>query len=252
MRDKPRLKWLGGFSMKLRSMLVVWCTLTPACAKQSSREPSSSPDPPSSVQQRHQEPKTAPLLSPSAAEMNRRAPDLFNVRLETSKGVILLEIHRDWAPHGADRFYNLVLAGYYDQARFFRVIKGRWAQFGIHGDSKTAKLWRTQTIPDDPRRESNSRGTIAYAFAAPNGRTTQVFINMRDNSATHDPEPFVPFGRVAEGMDVVDALNAEYGESAGGGIRGGKQGPLFDGGNDYLERNFPQLDYIVRARVVRD
>jgi len=195
---------------------------------------------------------TAPsrLLTPDAPEMNRRAPKLFRVRLETNKGVMLIEIHRDWAPHGADRFYNLVRAGYYDQARFHRVIKGQWAQFGVHGEPKVSNVWRTRTIPDDPRRESNVRGTIAYAFATPNGRTTQVFINLRDNSATHDAEPFAPFGRIVEGMDVADALNAEYGESSGGGIRAGKQGPLFEGGNAYLERNFPRLDYIVRATVV--
>lgn len=190
------------------------------------------------------------LLTPDAPEMNRRAPERFNVRLETSKGVILIEVHRDWAPNGVDRFYNLVRAGYYDQVRFHRVIEGRWAQFGINGDPKVSSVWRTRTIPDDPRRESNVRGTVAYAFAVANGRTAQIFINLRDNSATHDAEPFAPFGRVAEGMDVVDKLNAEYGESAGGGIRAGKQGPLFEGGADYLKRNFPRLDYIVRATVV--
>ena len=190
------------------------------------------------------------LLTPDAPEMNRRAPERFNVRVETSKGVILIEVHRDWAPNGADRFYNLVRAGYYNQVRFHRVIEGRWAQFGINGDPKVSSVWRARTIPDDPRRESNVRGTVAYAFAVANGRTTQVFINLRDNSATHDAEPFAPFGRVAEGMDVVDKLNAEYGESAGGGIRAGKQGPLFEGGVDYLKRNFPRLDYIVRATVV--
>jgi cyclophilin family peptidyl-prolyl cis-trans isomerase len=190
------------------------------------------------------------LLTPDAPEMNRRAPERFNVRVETSKGVILIEVHRDWAPNGADRFYNLVRAGYYNQVRFHRVIEGRWAQFGINGDPKISNVWRARTIPDDPRRESNVRGTVAYAFAVANGRTTQVFINLRDNSATHDAEPFAPFGRVAEGMDVVDKLNAEYGESAGGGIRAGKQGPLFEGGVDYLKRNFPRLDYIVRATVV--
>ncbi len=190
------------------------------------------------------------LLTPDAPEMNRRAPERFNVRFETSKGVILIEVHRDWAPNGADRFYNLVRAGYYDQVRFHRVIEGRWAQFGVNGDPKVSSVWRARTIPDDPRRESNVRGTVAYAFAVANGRTTQIFINLRDNSATHDAEPFAPFGRVAEGMDVVDKLNAEYGESAGGGIRAGKQGPLFEVGVDYLKRNFPRLDYIVRATVV--
>ncbi|MEA2604310.1 MAG: hypothetical protein QOF89_5302 [Acidobacteriota bacterium] len=189
------------------------------------------------------------LLHPKSPEVNRPAPDRFRVRLETSKGPILLEIRREWAPQGADRFYNLVRQGYYDDTRFFRVIAGRWAQFGIHGDPKISTLWRGQTFPDDPRRESNVRGTIAFAFAVANGRTTQVFINLKDNSESLDPQGFAPFGRVIERMDVADALNPEYGESAGGGIRGGKQDPLFAGGNAYLDREFPQLDRIRRARV---
>jgi cyclophilin family peptidyl-prolyl cis-trans isomerase len=191
------------------------------------------------------------LLKPDALEMNRRGPDIFDVRLETSKGAIAIEVHRDWSPYGADRFYNLIRAGYYDDARFFRVIKGRWAQFGINGDPKISNLWHGRTIPDDPRRESNVRGTIAFAFAITNGRTSQVFINLRDNSATHDPGLFVPFGKAIEGMEVADALNAEYGESAGSGIRSGQQGPLFRWGNTFLERNFPRLDYIRRATIAR-
>jgi cyclophilin family peptidyl-prolyl cis-trans isomerase len=190
------------------------------------------------------------LLNPDDPAMNARAPELFNAQLETSKGVIVIEVHRDWAPHGADRFYNLAQAGYYDQVRFHRIRKGAWAQFGVNGDPKISNVWRERTIPDDPRRESNVRGTIAYAFATPNGRTTQIFINLRDNSATHDQEPFVPFGRIIEGMDVADALNAEYGEAAGGGIRAGKQAPLFEKGNVWLKENFPRLDYIIRATTL--
>jgi peptidyl-prolyl cis-trans isomerase A (cyclophilin A) len=194
--------------------------------------------------------KHSSLLEPDARQMNRRAPEIFKVRLATSKGDIVIEVHRDWAPQGADRFYNLVCAGYYDDARFFRVIEGRWAQFGINGDPRVANVWRTCSVPDDPARESNVRGTVAFAFAVPNGRTTQVFINLRDNSATHDREPFVPFGRLIAGMEIADRLNAEYGESAGGGIRGGKQDPIFQGGNRYLEKHFPHLDYIKRATVI--
>jgi len=191
------------------------------------------------------------LLKPDAPEMRQPAPGTFRVRLETNKGEILLEGHRDWGPHGADRFYNLVRAGYYDGNRFFRVITTQWAQFGVNGDPAIAGLWRDRPIPDDPAGQSNVRGTVAFAFAVPNGRTTQVFINLRDNSATHDKEPFVPFARVAQGMDVADALNGEYGESAGSGIRSGKQGPLFEDGNAYLAREFPRLDYIVSATVTR-
>ena len=155
------------------------------------------------------------------------------------------------ARHGADRFYNLVRAGYYDDAAIFRIRAGVFAQFGIHGDPAVAQQWRTRTIPDDPRVLSNVRGAVAYAFKDPNGRTTQVFINLRDNRATHDVEPFVPFARVVEGMDVADALYADYGERSGGGIRAGKQDPVFKGGNMYLRRDFPHLDYIKRATIVQ-
>ncbi len=201
------------------------------------------------VPQNPQSVSSAILLNPDASEMNVRAPDVFDVRLDTSKGALLIEVRRDWSPHGADRFYNLVRAGYYNGDRFYRVIRGRWAQFGINGDPSVSTLWRSRTIPDDPRRESNVRGTIAYAFAVANGRATQVFINLRDNSVTHDPLSFVPFGKVIEGMNVADALNTEYGETAGSGIRSGKQGPLFQWGNEYLDLNFPRLDYIRRATV---
>jgi peptidyl-prolyl cis-trans isomerase A (cyclophilin A) len=153
-----------------------------------------------------------------APEFNRAAPDVSRVRLDTSQGAILIELRREWSPHGVDRFYNLVRAGYYDNNRFFRVIEDRWAQFGINGDPAIAQVWRTQTIPDDPRRASNTRGTVAFAFAVPNGRATQIFINLRDNSTAHDAEPFVPIGRVIEGMDVADRLYSDYGETAGGGI----------------------------------
>jgi cyclophilin family peptidyl-prolyl cis-trans isomerase len=191
------------------------------------------------------------LLHPDSPGINRRAPGQFRVRLVTSKGTIAIEVVRAWAPRGADRFFNLVACGYYDEARFFRVIKDKWAQFGIHAEPRVATVWRTATIPDDPAGQSNVRGTVAFAFAVPNGRTTQVFINLRDNSSTHDKEPFVPFGRVVEGMEVADALNAEYGESSGSGIRAGKQEPLFAGGNAYLAREFPRLDSIRKATIDR-
>jgi cyclophilin family peptidyl-prolyl cis-trans isomerase len=180
------------------------------------------------------------------------APADYKVRLDTSKGTIVVAVHRAWAPRGADRFHELVTSGYYDDARFFRIRKGTWAQFGIAGDPQVAQSWRTKTIPDDPYvGVSNTRGTVAFAFKDPGGRTTQVFINLNDNSATHDKEPFVVFGRVEQGMDVADALYADYGEAAGGGIRAGKQDPVFAGGNAYLKANFPLLDYIKTARVVR-
>jgi len=199
-----------------------------------------------------QEPGDRRLLSsPDSPEMNRRAPDVAHVRLETTRGIIRLEMRRAWAPHGVDRFYNLVRHGFYDQAAVFRVRAGTWAQFGINGDPKIAQLWRNRMIPDDPRVESNTRGALAFAFKDPNGRTTQVFINLRDNSANFDKEPFVPIAKVVEGMDVADALYSEYGETAGGGIRAGKQDPVFAGGNEFLKREFPRLDYILKATIER-
>lgn len=185
------------------------------------------------------------------------APKEFKVRLDTTKGAIVIDVHRDWAPNGVDRFYELVTSRYYDEAAIFRIRKGTWAQFGIAADPKLAQAWRTKTIPDDPwKGVSNKRGTIAYAFKDPNGRTTQVFINLKDNSATHDlsdqnQAPFIVFGEVTQGMDVADSLYAEYGEAAGGGIRAGHQDPVFEGGNDYLKKHFPLLDDIKRATIQR-
>ena len=186
-----------------------------------------------------------------AAQGPSRAPEVCKVQLQTTKGVVVLEVTRAWAPRGVDRFIELVRAGYYDDARLFRIIKDRWAQFGIAGDPKVAQAWRGKTFSDDPFQpeHSNIRGTIAFAFAVPNGRTTQVFINTRDNSATHDKEPFVPFGRVVEGMDVVDAWYSDYGETSGGGIRAGHQDEAFLAGNAFFDATFPNLDRIRSATI---
>ena len=171
------------------------------------------------------------------------------VRFETSKGAIVIAVHRDWGPRGADRFLELVTTGYFDDSRFFRVVKGQWAQFGINGDPTVAARWRERTIPDDPRGQSVTRGRVAFAFAVPNGRTSQVYFSLRDNSY-QDDQGFVPFGEIVEGMDVADALNSEYGENSGGGIRAGKQKAMFEGGNAFLDREFPRLDRIIRAQVI--
>ena len=184
------------------------------------------------------------------ASLTEQAPATYKVRLDTTAGPVVIEVHRDWAPLGADRFYELVTSGYYDDSRFYRVVKGQWAQFGINGDPRVATRWRTMTIPDDPNKASVVRGRVAFAFKDPNGRTTQVYISLRDNTA-QDTQGFAPFGEVVEGMDVADALNSEYGEDSGGGIRGGRQQPLFDGGNAYLDREYPRLDRLIRARIVR-
>lgn len=188
------------------------------------------------------------LLTPSDPAFTERAADRSLVTLETTKGTIVVEVIRAWAPLGADRFVNLVRYGYYDEAMIFRIRPKTWAQFGIAGDPKVAQAWRAATFPDDPFRESNVRGTVAFAFAVPNGRTTQVFINLRDNAATHDKEPFVPFGRVIQGLGAADAWNAEHGEGLGG-IRAGKQDAGFAEGNTFFRREFPRLDVIRRARA---
>ena len=192
----------------------------------------------------------AVLLNPKHDLWSRRSPDVFKVRIETSKGSFVIETHRDWAPRGADRLYNLVRAGFFDDSRFFRVRPAFIAQFGIPGEPVIAAAWREQTIPDDPVRQSNTRGSIAYAMTGPNTRTTQLYINLSDNSRL-DRDGFAPIGKVVEGMDTADRLYAAYGEDSGGGMRGGKQGKIFDGGNAYLDREFPSLDKLIRATIVQ-
>jgi peptidyl-prolyl cis-trans isomerase A (cyclophilin A) len=190
-------------------------------------------------------PSTVPRAQTAAA------PDVCHVVLDTTKGAVDLEVTRAWAPLGADRFIELVRTHYFDDSRLSRIIKDRWAQFGIAGDPKVAQAWRGKTFPDDPFQpeHSNVLGTIAFAFAVPNGRTTQVFINTRDNSATHDKEPFVPFGRVVQGMDVVDAWYSDYAETSGGGIRAGHQDEAFARGNAFFDEKFPKLDRIRSATI---
>ena len=179
-----------------------------------------------------------------------RGPDRFRVQLDTTKGRIVFLVERDLAPRAADRFYTLVRTRYFDDSRFFRVVPGRWAQFGIAGDPKTASAWRSRTFPDDPPRASNVQGAVAFAFAEKDGRTTQVFINLADNSSTLDAQGFAPFAHVVEGMETVLALNGEYGETSGGGIRAGRQDMMFEEGNAWLDREFPRLDRILRATAV--
>ena len=176
------------------------------------------------------------------------APNEFTVSLETNQGPIELEVHRDWAPRGADRFYSLVKQGFYNDQRFFRVRAGYIAQFGISGDPAVARIWKGRAMADDSVRVSNVRGTLAYAMTGPNTRTTQIYINLSDNLPL-DAQGFAPFAKVSKGMDIVDKLYSGYGETAGGGMRGGKQAPVLEGGNDYLAQNFPKLDYIIKATI---
>lgn len=181
---------------------------------------------------------------------SRRSPDLFRVKIETTAGNFVIEVHRDWSPHGADRFYELVRDGYYNDSRFFRVVQGRWVQFGISGDSRIARRWRHRVIPDDPLLEHNTPGFVAFANTGPNTRSTQVYINTGDNSRNDRENGFAPFGRVVEGMDMVEKLYAGYGEHSGGGMRAGHQEAMFAEGNAYLDREFPRLDKLIRASMV--
>jgi peptidyl-prolyl cis-trans isomerase A (cyclophilin A) len=189
----------------------------------------------------------SPLSNPAA--LREQAPAVYKARFDTSKGVFVIEVTRDWAPKAADRFYNLVKYGFYDNVRFFRVISGFMVQFGISGDPAIMARWRAAQISDDPVTQSNKRGTITFATAGPNTRTSQVFINFADNSRL-DESGFAPFGRVVSGMNVVDALNAEYGEGAPRG-RGPDQSRLQSEGNAYLAKDFPRMDYVKKATIER-
>lgn len=190
----------------------------------------------------------SPQLANPAA-LNEQAPATYKVRFDTTKGAFVVQVNRGWAPNGADRFYNLVKNGFYDDVRFFRVISGFMVQFGINGNPAVSAKWREARIPDDPVKASNTRGMITFAMAGPNTRTTQVFINFGDN-ARLDDSGFAPFGQVVSGMNVVDALNAEYGEGAPRG-RGPDQGRLQREGNAYLGQEFSRMDYVKKATIVK-
>ena len=183
------------------------------------------------------------------AALNEQAPPVYKVNVDSSRGRFVIEVHRDWAPLGADRFYNLVKNGFYDNARFFRVISGFMVQFGINGDPKVSAVWREARIKDDPVQQSNQRGFITFATAGPNTRTTQVFINFANNQAL-DRMGFAPFGRVVSGMDTVDALYSGYGEGAPSG-NGPDQQRVQSQGNAYLTKDFAKLDYIKKASIAQ-
>src|ERR1700731_4130943 len=189
----------------------------------------------------------AGLKNPAA--LKEMAPAMYKADFDTSAGMFTIEVHRDWAPNGADRFYNLVKNGFYDNDRFFRVVTGFMVQFGINGDPKLSSVWREARIKDDPVKQSNGRGTITFATAGPDTRTTQVFINFADNSML-DNQGFAPFGKVVSGMNVVDALYADYGEGAPRG-RGPAQDRIQREGNAYLTAEFANMDYIKKATIAK-
>lgn len=183
----------------------------------------------------------AAIPGPEAAK--ERAPDRYKAKFATSKGDFVIEVQREWAPHGADRFYNLVKIGFYDNTRFFRVMPGFVVQWGIHADGNAVmSRWRDANIPDDPVKESNKPGTISFATSGPNSRSTQVFINYGDN-AKLDAMGFSAFGKVVQGMDVVTAIHSGYGQTP-------DQSQIQTQGNAYLEREFPKLDYVKKAEIV--
>jgi len=187
------------------------------------------------------------LLDPSLAK--EKAPDTYKVKMETTAGDFAIEVHRDWAPHGADRFYNLVNIGYFNNVAFFRVLNGFMAQAGMHADPAVSNVWLKARIPADPVKKSNTKGMVTFAMGGqPTTRTAQFFINYGNNSYL-DASGFAPFGEVVEGFDSVKALYDGYGEGAPSG-KGPDQGKLFRGGNSYLKAEFPKLDYIVKASII--
>jgi len=186
------------------------------------------------------------LANPAA--LTEQAPATYKAKFETSKGAFVIQVTRAWAPNGADRFYNLVKNGYFDDVRFFRAISGFMVQFGINGDPALNAKWRVARIQDDKVSQSNTRGMITFATSGPNARTTQVFINFADNSNL-DGMGFAPFGKIVSGMDVVDKLYTGYGEGAPNG-RGPDQNRLQAEGNAYLNQSFPKLDHVTKATIV--
>ena len=178
------------------------------------------------------------------ASLKETAPATYKVNLDTSAGAIVIEVHRDWAPLGADRFYNLVKNGFFDNARFFRVVPNFMVQFGMNGDPAVTTAWQGATLKDEPTKESNKRGYVTFAkTGAPNSRGTQVFINFKDNGFL-DSQGFAPFGQVVSGMDVAEKITSQYGESP-------NQGRITAEGNAYLTKEFPKLDYIKKATIAK-
>jgi peptidyl-prolyl cis-trans isomerase A (cyclophilin A) len=188
------------------------------------------------------------LANPANPEMNQPAPATYQAEFQTTGGTFVIEVHRDWAPIGAERFYNLVRNGYYDGGRFFRVVPDFVAQFGIHSDPAITAIWKNAVIPDDPVGHTNARYTVTFGRSGPNSRAVQVFVNLADNRSLDDMG-FAPFGEVVRGMNVIDRLYDDYGDSppAGNGV---DQARVLAEGEAYLRRSFPRLTRIVGARIV--
>jgi peptidyl-prolyl cis-trans isomerase A (cyclophilin A) len=188
--------------------------------------------------------KAAKLRNPAA--LKEQAPATYKAKFDTSKGAFVVTVHRDWAPIGADRFYNLVKNGFFDDVRFFRVISNFMVQFGINGSPAVSAIWRNPAVQlkDDPVKQSNKRGYITFATGGPNTRTTQVFINFKDN-AFLDGQGFSPFGEVSQGMeDVVDKLYSQY-----AGKPQDQFVQILNQGNAFLNKDFPKLDFVKTATI---
>jgi peptidyl-prolyl cis-trans isomerase A (cyclophilin A) len=231
MKTKPRSPIGGGLPFAVRATLsVLVAVLATSCGPESD-EP--------------QDPRLQnPLLRPS--QFDETAPALFQAHLETTAGVFVIEVHRDWGPRGADRFYNLVRSGWYNGVRFHRVLDDFTAGWGIHDDPYVNFVWQKELLMDDPVIESNARGRVSFSRAGPNSRTTQVFVNLKDNTSLDDR--FIPFGEVVEGMDVVDRLYAGYGDGPPRG-EGVYQAMALARGAEYFDAEFPELDRIERATI---
>jgi peptidyl-prolyl cis-trans isomerase A (cyclophilin A) len=183
------------------------------------------------------------LKTPAA--LNEKAPDTYKANFDTSAGTFVIEVHRDWDPSGADRFYNLVKSGFYDDCRFYRVVPNFMVQWGINGDPTVAAAWMNARFKDEKVKQGNRRGYVSFAKPqAPNARTTQVFVNFKDNTDSLDPQGFSAFGQVTNGMNVVDKLYGGYGGNL-------NQQQIQAGGNEYLKKTYPKMDYIKKATIAQ-
>ena len=224
--------------------LLVAASLAGSCGGGEPKEEAAPPEASAQAEQAALD-EASPLLTPAA--LTDTAPATYRVRFETSVGALVVQVNRAWSPNGADRFYNLVKNGYYDDTRFYRVVEGFMAQFGLKGTPRIDQAWRDVTFPDDPFTQSNKRGTITFAHAGPNTRTTQVFFNFKDN--THlDASGFTPFGEVVEGLGIMDKIYAGYGELPPAG-KGPDYSKAWVQGNAYLDTNFPEMTKVLSATL---
>ncbi len=257
------MRWLRSLSMLSLLAILVACGGTEPAAEDAAgsadpppaeapvSEPPAAPPEPTAAEPESDPapPELPPLSNPAHPDANQTAPAQSRVELDTTKGNIVLQVYRDWAPLGADRFYNLVRAGFFTDVRFFRVVDGFVAQFGMNGDPDVHAVWDAAELQDDPTvGQTNSRGRITFAHGGPNTRATQFFLSLGNNSFL-DPQNFPPFGEVVEGLGALDSLYNGYGDGPPQGT-GPDQGRIRSQGNRYLDSEYPLLDYVRRARLI--